>query len=138
MEVQISNLQVMHDVLVVSGLVQSFILGNDILRQHKCDILYSAGVLNFAGGSVPMHIYDAGINFIASVALMEDATNDPHTECVVPGEVWDSAFLLGQDVVIEPLPNSVAAGTDDWTCAHQGLRKLLRFYCPSWGLLQSR
>ena len=65
MEVQESNLKVMHDVLVVSGLVQSFILGNDFLRKHKCDIFYIADVLNFVGGSVSMHIYDAGINFFA-------------------------------------------------------------------------
>ena len=50
MGVQQSNLKVMHDVLVVNGLVQSFILGNDFLRKHKCDILYSAGVLNLADG----------------------------------------------------------------------------------------
>ena len=74
-------------------------------------MLYSAGVLNTTAGSVTMHVSDAGINFIASVAVMEDITIEPYAECVLPGEFGDSSFQLGQQVVVEPLPNSAIAGT---------------------------
>ena len=49
-ELRLSNIKVMHEVLVVCGFEQSFIIGNDFLSNHKCDILYSAGVLNLADG----------------------------------------------------------------------------------------
>ena len=61
-------------------------------------------------GSVPLHGYDAGLNFIASVALLEDGKIEPHTECI-PGEIMDTNFECGQEVIVEPLPNSSTTGT---------------------------
>ena len=51
------------------------------------------------------------INFIASVALLEDATIESDTESVSSGEAWDNAVLLRPELVIEPLLNSAVSGT---------------------------
>ena len=61
------QLDVAHLVVVVDNIAHKFIIGNDFLLLHQCDILYSQDVILFGGKLVPFQLFRLTINLISPV-----------------------------------------------------------------------
>ena len=74
-----------HPVVVVDKIAHKFILGNDFLVQHKCDILNSDGSIVFGNKSVPYTLFRSTINLICPVICPSRTEIGPYEEAIIPG-----------------------------------------------------
>ena len=61
------ELLVTHQVLIVESIAHKFILGNDLIVEHKCDIINSEGVIKFGDQRVPFTLFRSTVNLIYPV-----------------------------------------------------------------------
>jgi len=100
---QIGGLNVPHSVLIADGIAHKFILGNDFMTEHKCDILNSKGAIQFGAEQVPFTLFRFTVNLICPVICSLATTIGPHEEAVFPA-LLDAAsnYSPGDTLLLEP------------------------------------
>ena len=84
LEMSVGSLRVKHPVLIADEIAHKFILGNDFLTEHKCDILNLQQVIRFGKESVPYTLFRSTVNSICPVVCTVATTIGPNEEAVVP------------------------------------------------------
>ena len=106
LEMSVGFLRVKHPVLISEEIAHKFILGNDFLTEHKCDILNSQKIIQFGNERVPYTFFRSTVNSICPVVCTVATTICPNEEAVVPA-LLDAAEnnAPGDTVLIEPRNN---------------------------------
>ena len=78
------GLLVTHPVVIAESIAQKFILGNDFMIEHKCNIINSDGVIQFGGQRVPFTLFRSTVNLICPVICTGSTIIGPNEEAVVP------------------------------------------------------
>ena len=89
--------------MIADEIAHKFILGNDFLTQHKCDILNSQKVIQFGIERLPYTLFRSTVNSICVVVRTVATTIGPNEKAVVPA-LLDAAenYAPGDTVLIEP------------------------------------
>ena len=99
----IGGLRVTHPVLIAKEIAHSFILGNDFMNLHKCDIINSEGVIVFGGKRVPFTLFRSTVNLICPIICTVATTIGPYEEAVIPAMLEASCnYLKGECLLLEP------------------------------------
>ena len=107
LEMRVGGLCVKHPVLIADEIAHKFILGNDFLTKHKCDILNSQGVIQFGNERVPYTLFRSTVNSICPVLCTIATTIGPNEEAVVPAFLDASDnYAQGETVLLEPRNDS--------------------------------
>ena len=103
LKLEIGGIQVKHPVLIAEQMAHKFILGNDFLTEHKCDIINSEGVITFGKERVPYSLFRSTVNLICPVYCTTATTIGPHEEAVIPAMI-DAAdsYSKGESILLEP------------------------------------
>ena len=103
LKLQFGSMHIEHPVVVVDKIAHKFILGNDFLVQHKCDILNSDGSIVFGNKSVPYTLFRSTINLICPVICPSRTEIGPYEEAIIPG-LLDSYrnYDPDQTLLLEP------------------------------------
>ncbi len=78
------RLDVAHPVVVVDNIAHKFIIGNDFLLLHKCDILYSQDAILFGGKLVQFKLFRSTVNLISPVICQATTEIGPSEEVAIP------------------------------------------------------
>ena len=78
------KIDVAHPVVVVDNIAHKFIIGNNFLLLHKCDILYSQDAILFGGKLVPFKLFRSTINLISPVICQATTEIGPSEEVAIP------------------------------------------------------
>ena len=97
------GLLVTHPVLIAELIAHKFILENNFMTEHKCDIINSEGVIQFGDKRVPFTLFRSTVNLICPV-ICTGATIIYPNEKVVKPCLLDAACLYekGQPLFLEP------------------------------------
>ena len=71
------GLLVTHPVLIAESIAHKFILGNDFMTEHKCDIINSEGVIQFGDQRVLFKLFRSTVNLICLCYLHGRNNNWP-------------------------------------------------------------
>ena len=58
------GLLVTHPVLIAELIAHKFILRNDFMTEHECDIIHSEGLIRFGGQQVPFTLFRSTVKLI--------------------------------------------------------------------------
>ena len=78
------RLDVVHPVIVVDSIAHKFIINNDFLLLHKCDILYSQDAILFGCKLVLFKSFRSTINLILPVICQATTEIGPSEEVAIP------------------------------------------------------
>ena len=97
-----------HPVVVVNKIAHKFILGNDFLVAHRCDILNSDGTIVFGCKPVPYTLFRSTMNLIHPVICQARTEIEPYEEAIIPG-LLDSYrnYNPNQKLLLEPRKNKL-------------------------------
>ena len=102
MTLHFGKLHVKHPVLIVDKIADKFILGNDFLKQYKCDLLNSAKAIVFGGEQVPYTLFRSTVNSICPVICSTTTTIGPHEKMVLPAMLDANAhYATYQTLLLE-------------------------------------
>ena len=106
---KIGGLQVAHPVLIVESIAHKFILGNDFLNQHKCDIINSQGAILFGKECDRYMLFRSTVNCVCPVVCRVSTTIGPNEEGVIP-ELLDAStqYTQGESILLEPKQETFA------------------------------
>ena len=97
------SLHIEHPVVVVDKIAYKFILGNDFLIAHRCDILNSDGTIVFGCKSVPYTLFRSIINLICPVICQAQTEIEPYEEEIIPGLLdFYRSYDPNQTLLLEP------------------------------------
>ena len=69
------GLCVLYPVLIAEAIAHRFILENDFLTEHKCDIINSEGGIHFGDQLVPITLFRSTVNLICPVICTAGTIN---------------------------------------------------------------
>ena len=97
-----------HPVVVVDKIAQKFILGNDFLVAHRCDILNSDGTIVFGCKQVPYMLFRSTINFICPFICQARTDIEPYEKAIIPGLLdFYRNYNLNQTKLLEARKNEL-------------------------------
>ena len=85
LQLEFGSLHIEHPVVVVDKIAHMFILSNDLLIAHRCDILNSDCTIVFGCKSVPYTLFRSAINLICPVICQARIEIEPYEEAIIPG-----------------------------------------------------
>ena len=85
LKLEFKSLHTLHPIVVVDKITHKFILGNDFLVAHRCDILNSDGTIVFGCKAVPYTLFRSTINLICPVICQARTEIKPYYETIIPG-----------------------------------------------------
>ena len=103
LKLECGSLHIEHPVVIVDKIAHKFILGNDFLIAHRCDILNSDGTIVFGCKSVPYTLFRSTINLICPVVCQARTEIEPYEEAIIPG-LLDSyrSYDPNKTLLLEP------------------------------------
>ena len=84
LKLEFGSLHIEHPVVVVDKIAHKFILGNDFLVAHRCDILNSDGTIVFGSKPEPYTLFRSTINLICPVICQARTEIEPYEEAIIP------------------------------------------------------
>ena len=108
LKLEFKSQQIENPVVVVDKITLKFILGNDFLVAHQCNILNSDGTIVFGSKPVPYTLFCSAINLICPVICKAWKEIEPYEEVIISG-LLDSyrSYDPNQTLLLEPPKNEL-------------------------------
>ena len=92
-----------YPLLIAESKAHKFILGNDFMTEHNCNIINSEGVIRFGDQRLPFTLFRSTVNLICPVICTGATIIGPNEEAVIPC-LLDAAnqYDKGQPLLMEP------------------------------------
>jgi hypothetical protein len=75
--------------MLITGVVQDYILGIDFMSSNKCDLIISKNFMTVKGDKIPCYMKNRTVSSCCSVSICENTIVDPNSEVSVQAKLLD-------------------------------------------------